>query len=609
MKNFFCTGDSKQDIFGLNRVSIQDIKASLESSKGLLGCDTETSGLNFLDETLLMLQIFDGKNNYVIDCQTVDILPLKPIFESKDIIKIFHNAKFDAKFLKANGIDVENVYDTMLVEKILNCGRVGIKYSLKELLHKYFGIEMDKSVRSSFINHKGSFNKHQVLYGLEDTVKLLELHDLQMAQINKLNLNNVVRLENESVLALSDIEYNGLYLDKDVWERVAVDVKLHVDELFSQLDEIIATYPEYKNNQLDMFGGGRAATINWNSPKQVLEFMKKFDSKLESAGAPAIKHLASHPIVGKYIEYKEKSKLYTAYGLDFYKYLYSDGRVHTNFDQILDTGRVSSRSPNIQQIPADNTYRNAFKPSDSDYVVVSSDFAAQELCIIAYGSQDPVWLKVLKDGGDLHSVCAELIFGDRWLSLGKDNDERKNTSQGKKLRTHVKTINFALAYGAGPFSIARSLDITEDEAKSLIDQYYNTFPKIKGFLKKLGDYGKKHRHIMTAPPFRRIRFFEKDNDKKYISKVVRASKNTFVQGTAADMTKVALIKLRKAIQQNDWPVKVIATVHDQIDCECKRSFAEEFAKELTKIMEVSASAIIGEGLIKSDTAITENWQK
>ena len=615
MKNYLITNSDTQSDHGLDlvRISIQQAKSSLEVAS-VLGCDTETSGLKWLEDTLLMLQIFDGKDNYLIDCQTVDISPLQDIFLNENIVKIFHNTKFDYKFLKHNGIETENVYDTMLVEKIINGGRKGMRFGLKDLMRKYFNIDMEKEVRSSFVGHKGDFTKAQMAYGLDDTVKLLEIRDLQLKEVEKWGLDKVVKLENSATLALADIEYNGLYLDKESWEAAAKVVKKRIDTLQLELDDDVAeAYPKYKEQQTDLFGGGRAATINWDSPKQVLELMQNFDPKLESAGAPALKHIRKFELVDKYVEYKEKSKRYNAYGPDFYKYLHADGRVHTSFDQILDTGRVSSRGPNMQQIPADNTYRNAFVPKDPDYVYVSSDFSAQELCIIAFGSQDPVWLSVLRKGGDLHGTCAELIFGEKWKKLGANNDERKNTPEGKKLRTHVKTINFGLAYGMAAFSLANQLDITEKEAEALISKYYEVFPSIKGFLENLGRYGKENGHIRTYAPFRRIRFFDtwqgKDTPKKDMSKIVRASKNTPIQGSGADMTKLALVMLRKLLKDNDYPVKVVLTVHDEINTIVHKDFAEEWAEILRKLMEKSATYIVGEGLLKSDPTISKQWEK
>ena len=612
MSNFFITNSPTQDLFGLASASIEEMATMLDGSP-ILGIDTETTGLDFIDDQLLMVQIYNGEHNFVVDARTVHWEPhLKPFLEDKEVIKIAHNMKFDYKWFLKHECRIENAYDTMLAEKVIHGGKKGLRFGLKNLMYLYFDIEMSKETRNTFVGHRGDFTRAQVVYGLGDTEKLLKIRELQMEQVNELGLRNVVNLENNAVLAFADIEYNGLFLDKDAWETAAKEVKTQIDTLFGEVEDILYDdFPEYRENQIDMFGGGRLCTLNWKSPKQVLAFMQKIDHTLESVGAPALKPITyKHRIIEKYVSYKEKSKLYNAYGPDFYKYLKSDGKVHTSFDQILDTGRVSSRGPNMQQIPADNTYRNAFIPKDKDWLYVSSDFSAQELCIIAYGSKDPVWLSVLRKGGDLHSTCAELIFGTQWTSLGPNP---KETPEGKKLRTHVKTINFGLAYGMGAFSLSNQLGITENEAKTLIKKYYATFPKIKGFLESLAKYGREHGSIRTFAPFRRIRSFDHwdkdDTPRAEMAKIERASKNTPIQGTGADMTKYALVKIRKLIHERQLPVKMVLTVHDEINTIVHKDYAEEWAQLLSKTMEESAEVILGPGLLKSEADITAKWQK
>ena len=611
--NYFVNPQQGQDLFGLLPISPQ-ICLDLLDGKSIISCDTETTGLDFIDDELLMIQIYDGENSYVIECRGTDILWLKPIFESKQVIKLFHNAKFDYKFLLSAGVRLERVQDTMLQSKIIHAGYKDVRHSLKEVAYRRLGKEFDKEVRNTFIAHKGFFTKAQVVYGIQDVEDLIKINDLQWVDIQKDGLDAVAKLENNAVLPFADIEFNGLYLDKDAWEEAAKAVKLDIDRLFEDLENTLhADFPQYRETQIDMFGGGRLNTLNWDSPQQMLKFMRQFDPTLEGVGGPVLKPVKhKHPMIAKYVTYKEKTKLFNAYGPDFYKYLKSDGKVHTNFDQILETGRVSSRYPNMQQIPADNTYRNAFVPKNPDWVFVTSDFSAQELCIIAYGSQDPVWLKVLREGGDLHGTCAGLIFGDKWVSLGKNDEERKNTPEGKKLRTHVKTINFGLAYGMGVFSLGAQLGISEEEAKQLVKKYYKTFPRIENFLKKLGEYGQEHGHIRTYKPFRRMRKFPewegKSTPKKEMSKIVRASKNTPIQGSGADMTKLALVLLRE-IFKDDKMAKIVMTVHDEINMVSHKDYADEVAEILSGTMQKAAEFIVGKGLLKSDPEITNKWSK
>ena len=616
--NYLITNNKEQPVYeGIQVVSIDTAISQLRKCK-VVGVDTETTGFNWSSDTLLLLQISTDTDNYVFDCTTVDISLLKNMFLSNNVTKIFHNVKFDYKFLLANNIITENVYDTMLAEQVIHCGKKSIKYSLDALLDRYFEVFMDKSIRSSFVSHKPGtpYNKAQLRYAFTDTEFLIKIVEKQQELINEHDLIEVVKLENEAALAFADIEYNGIYLNKTKWEENYNKIKIELEESVEELDNFIEYDPMFsdfklKQIQTDMFlpvEELRKTDMLWSSPSQVLKLMQCVNPQLESVnGKVLLMHKGMHPIVSKYIKYKEQAKLCNAYGLDFYKYLHEDDKIHTSFQQILNTGRVSSRNPNMQQIPSDNSYRNAFVPRNSDDVFVSSDFSSQELCIIAFGSGDPVWLNALEEGKDLHSICAELIFGDKW------RDAEGNDKERKSLRTAVKAINFGLAYGMSEFKLSDTLGISVKEAKKMIKKYFTVFPAIKKFLDNLGAFGKENGFIRTFAPYRRIRWFEdwsqEMEDFAALGSIERASKNTPIQGTGADMTKLALVMVRKSIKQQDLPVKLIMTVHDQIDTICKKDFAEEWSIILKGIMEEAALKIITNGLLKSDTNITKQWQK
>ena len=161
----------------------------------------------------------------------------------------------------------------------------------------------------------------------------------------------------------------------------------------------------------------RKTHIKWSSPMQILELFQNLVPDLEDVNGKKLnKYRYKIPLIDEYIRYKERTKLANAYGTKFFNYVNCDGKVHTNFSQILDTGRVSSSKPNMQQIPSDNTFRNCFITQQEGWVFVSSDYSSQELNVIAYGSQDPVWLEALEKGLDLHGVCADLVFEDKWRS-------------------------------------------------------------------------------------------------------------------------------------------------------------------------------------------------
>ena len=602
----------------IQTATIQECQAYCES-KTVLGVDTETEGFDFTCKKLIMFQIGDKDRQYVIDTRDVDITPLKEVLQSNSIVKVLHNAKFDYKFIKKwAGISLEEIYDTFLAERVINCGKQDYGYSLSRCVERYIGHTLDKETRNKFIGLKGQpFTVDQITYGANDVVYLLDIREKQLAKIHSLELQQVTRLENAVVKVFSEIEYEGLNIDEDKWTAMAEqNVKLAYEQEL-KLDDIVLAHPLLQHYrvpvQVDMFAAMdevRKTHIKWSSPLQILELFQHLVPNLEDVNGKKLnKHRYKHPLIDEYIRYKERTKLANAYGTKFFNYVNCDGKVHTNFSQILDTGRVSSSKPNMQQIPSDNTFRNCFTAPEG-WVFVSSDYSSQELNVIAYGSQDPVWLEALEKGLDLHGVCADLVFEDKWRSADADAK--------KKLRTQIKAINFGLAYGMGPFKLADTLQISKAEAEDLIEKYFTEFPNIRDFLTKLGTFGTRNGYITTFAPFKRRRWFDTwfpkiwdDRSKmQEFGSIERASKNTPIQGSSADMTKLALIYIHREIEES-WSdsVKIVMTVHDQIDTICKEEVSDAWSIKMTELMEKAAKIIIPNGLLKADTNISQTWEK
>ena len=600
-------------------------------SKHIIAVDTETTGLNFMTDTMTMCQIGDMDKQFVIYTNTVDITALGIILEDPTITKILHNAKFDYKFIKAaTGIKITNIYDTFLAERIINCGKSDFSCSLANTLKRYFGIVLEKEIRSSFINRSvdAVFTDRQIEYGAKDVEYLLQIKDSQLPLIKRYGLEQVIELENRVVNVFAEIEFEGILLNKTAWSKTALENKTTATAKLLDLDDEVLEHPKLKEKyrhkvQLDMFTPTkdlRRTAINWDSPKQVLKLFKHLVPKLEDVNGKGLLKFKKHGLIQNYIRFKEIAKLSGTYGEKFYKFVEQDDKVHTNFSQILDTGRVSSSKPNMQQVPSNNTYRNCFVASQG-HVFVSSDYASQELCIIAHGSQDPVWLDALENGQDLHSVCAALVFGDRWKDAAEEDCaftarlEKCSCPKHKKLRTTVKTVNFGLAYGMGANKLADTVSITKKEAEQLIKDYFEVFPKIGDFLDTLGEFGTNNGYITTFKPFKRRRWFTTWYPKIYTNKgaeyssIERASKNSPIQGSAADMTKLALIYLYEEIQSKNLPVKIVMTVHDQIDTICKEEYAEQWQAKMTELMEKAAKVIIPSGLLKAETNISTTWEK
>ena len=336
--------------------------------KTVLGVDTETEGLDFTSKKMIMFQIGDEDHQFVIDTRVVSIEPLRHILESRDIVKIFHNAKFDYKFIKKWGdISCEGIYDTFLTELVISCGK-SLGYGLKDLCKRYLNVELNKDVRNQFIGLTGQpFRSDQIVYGAKDVEYLCKIKNLQQPDIDKFKLQNVVDLENQAVLGFADMEYNGLHLDVLEWGKLEQGNLDGAHKLLEELDIMVQEDVRLndfvmKYVQGDMFTPVeelRKIDVKWSSPKQVLKLLQVLVPSLDNVnGKQMYKYRFKLPLIDKYVKYKEAMKLCTSYGDAFLKNLASDNKIHTNFHQILDTGRVSSSKPNMQQIPADNVYRN-----------------------------------------------------------------------------------------------------------------------------------------------------------------------------------------------------------------------------------------------------------
>jgi len=625
---YFVGPDGLFEPEGYEKATIEDCYEYCKDKKAL-GLDTETTGLDFIEDRVVMLQIGDEANQFVIDTRHIDPSLLFTILSSESIVKVLANAKFDALMLRSTyGVELENVYDIQLVERILHTGNESVSFGLDSMVHRYLNKKLDKNVRTDGFSSTLPFSAGQIFYGAQDIEYLLTIGRLQHSLVQKFNLQHVVLLENAAVLAFADIEFNGLKIDPEAWIKLYQEALRESREIEEELDNILVRDSRFKSFvktyvQADMFIPAedlRKIDVNWSSPTQVLKVLRAIDPNL--AGVNAKVDLAplrgKHPLIDTYIQYKEMDKKVSSYGDKFLeKYVRPDGKIHTSFFQILETGRVSSKGPNMQQIPADNRYRNCFVPSHEGWRFVSSDYSSQELCIIAYGSNDPVWIQALNEGKDLHSVCAELVFGDKWNNLAEpgcaymESKSKCNCKEHKKLRNFVKTINFGLAYGMTEHKLSAQLQIPLDEAKALITKYFSSFPSIGTFLNKLGNFAVANGYITTYPPFLRRRWFGKDylEDYKLKGEVERAGKNTPIQGTAADMTKLAMVMIRKEVKRKAYPVNMVMVVHDQIDTECPEYFAETWRARMTEIMEEAAKTIIQTGILKADTQISEVWEK
>lgn len=508
--------------------------------------DTETEGFFDHSNRIIMLQLSDGKEVWVLDVRNTNYIELlNPYLKNKLILG--QNLKFDYKFLRLEGIILNKIYDTFLAECILTNGYEDRQLGLGALTKKYCGKELDKSVRNQFIGLKGNpFTHKQILYGSEDVLYLFEIRKKQLEQIEKYNLQSVLELENNTCLALADIEYNGMVFNPNKWlelaKRAENNSSLYTDELdkfvlsTSELSKYVSEYV-----QGDLFGGSeRSINIKWSSPTQVVKVFNTLGLDVDNILEKTItKYQVSHPIIKKFIDYKKEEKLATTYGKEFLKFINkTTKRIHTDFWQILNTHRISSSKPNLQQIPAKKEYFACFE-APKGFKIVGADFSGQELRLIAEGSKDPIWLAAFNDGKDLHGEIAKIVFN---IPIEEVKDKKefvfagdvKVFLRGKSPRDVAKTINFMLAYGGSEFKLSDTLGIPIEAAKAIIDSYFKTVPKVKSFLEQLSSYGLRYGFIRSYKPYSIIRFYDNykpgfTTDQKLIGAISRASKNTPIQ--------------------------------------------------------------------------------
>lgn len=588
--------------------------------------DTETEGFFNFRNNLLLIQLGNRNVQYVINTKKVNIYLFKPLLETK--LCLFQNAKFDWKFLFFNGIDVKYIYDTYLAELVLYTGYNFSKpdkpyyhpTSLKALALKYCNIDLDKSIRG--VIHKESNSDRVIEYAAKDIEYLQDIRDKQVEQIAYWKLQDILDLENKVCRVFAIMEYNGIKLDPIKWSKVADITEANSKEYIKTLDDTIIK--ESKSNpkllkfiqgQYDMFSNEEATTINWGSSQQKQAVLSALGIQVDSADMNLlIQNQSKHKIIPLLIELSKSNKMATTYGRAFLKYINSTTkRVHTNFWQILNSGRVSSNEPSLLNIPAHGNLAEAIKEAfiaEEGNVLIDTDFSGFELRIIAELSQDPLWLDTFNNDGDLHSILCAKTFGIPLEDVKKPFPYKPEVNY----RFVQKTVNFGLAYGMSEYKLSETIQCTIPQAREIIDKFFNVVPKVKNFLEQIGNAGAKYGRISTPPPFRRLRFFPQhkeameSNDSKTLAAIGRMSKNHPIQGSNANITKLALCNIQDRIDKEKLDIKLLLPIHDAIIVEANKSIQDYAIKLVQEEMINSAKVLIKSIPVKVDTVIGEYWK-
>ncbi len=334
--------------------------------------------------------------------------------------------------------------------------------------------------------------------------------------------------------------------------------------------------------------------FNINSPKQLGEVlfeklglpgMKKTKSGF-STDAETLEHLrAYHPVINEILDYRAVSKLKSTYGDGLLAALSSDGRLHTSFRHAYtQTGRLSSAEPNLQNIPIKTAegreLRKFFVPKNSDYCLVDADYSQIELRILAALSGDETMVETFRSGGDIHTATASQVFG-----VAPENVT-------PEMRKHAKAVNFGIVYGISDFSLAGDIGVTKKEAAAYIDGYFAKYPGVKSYLDELCDRAANNGYVTTL--YGRRRYIPELQSQKKTMQALgkRLAMNTPIQGTAADIIKMAMVETDRTLQNSGLDAKLILQVHDELIVECKREDAERVCELLRSAMENAAKLAV-----------------
>ncbi|NND05976.1 MAG: DNA polymerase I [Saprospiraceae bacterium] len=525
--------------------------------------DTETTGLDANEAKLIGLSIsVKPRTGYWVPVpddeeQTRQILDeFKAIFENEDIAKIGQNLKYDALILKWYGIEVRGLFkDTMLAHYLLE---PGTKHSLDYLSETYLNYEPMKI--EALIGKKGinqitmrQADPEKVSeYAAEDADLTIQLHEILFKELADEQLDDLYKqIEEPLIKVLVELEHAGINVDKAYLDNYSVELAEELLQLESNIYKLAGV------------------PFNIASPRQVGEVLfdrlkipyrwRRTKTGQYSTDEDKLTELAKdHEIVQVIMQHRMFSKLKSTY-VDALPLLINPktGRIHSSFNQALAaTGRLSSNNPNLQNIPIrtpeGRRIRKAFIPKDANHVLLSADYSQIELRLIAEISNDEAMLEAFQKGQDIHRATAARVYDVPYEEVS--DDQRRN----------AKTVNFSITYGAGSTNLSRQLSISRKEAKVLIEQYFKQYQGLKRYMDETVEFAREHGYVETL--LGRKRKLRDINSRNGMSRsgAERIAINTPIQGTAADMIKLAMIHIHQAMVEKNVQSKMILQVHDEL---------------------------------------------
>ncbi|XZE35162.1 DNA polymerase I [Pirellulaceae bacterium SH501] len=525
---------------------------------------------------------------------------LAPWFADPKRAFLGQNIKYDAVVLRSHGMPIANmVFDTMVADYLLDAG--GRNHDLDELAKRWLG-HVNIPITDLIGTGKNQITMDQVpvakvsRYACEDVDVPFQLYEPMKSRLTDESLLSVMeQLELPLVEVLAAMEYEGIRISTDRLMELSSQFESRLLQLFDEIMQIAGE------------------SFNPDSPKQLagilfdrlqLRVVKRTKTG-PSTDAEVLEELASeHPLPAKILEYRQFTKLKNTY-VDALPKLVSSRtqRLHTSFRQdIAATGRLSSVEPNLQNIPVrtaeGRSIRSAFLAREEGWSLLAADYSQIELRVLAHFSQDESMMNAFVENEDIHARVASEVHG---VPIEQVTSE---------MRRSAKAVNFGILYGQSPFGLAKSLGIDRGAASEFIDRYFERYPSVRGFINDTLVQCRRDGFVKTMSGRKRylkgLRDFPSlpDAKKKQLLEPERMAINTVIQGSAADMIKLAMIEIHKQLAQRDWPAKMILQIHDELIFDCQDDFLDPLAE---LVRETMVSVMPLRVPLKVDVKIGRNW--
>lgn len=541
---------------------------------------------------------YDDNKNYYIDLKAIDINEFfsnfKTILENKDIKKISHDIKEEIIILLRYNIDLKGVeFDSMIAKYLLDPSQGN--YELEELTKEY----LERTISSEEdILGKGKSKKSFKDIEKEDIIEFFIDKVDSIYNIKIIMQDLIVEQDMEELLydvelplasVLADMEYIGFSVDEDKLKELG-------KELDEKIENLKCEIYKYSNEE-----------FNINSPKQLggvlfneleLPVIKKTKTGYSTNAEVLEKLKDSHPIIDSIIDYRQLVKLKSTYVDGLMNLIDKEThKVHSSFNQtITTTGRISSTEPNLQNIPIrteeGRKIRTVFVPKNEEYTLVDADYSQIELRVLAHISGDPKLKEAFFTNEDIHTKTASEVFD---VAIGDVTS---------RMRSDAKAVNFGIIYGISDFGLSRDLNISKAEAKKYIDNYLGNYVKVKEFMDNIVKEGKKKGYVDTILNRRRYLPELKSRNFNIRSFGERMAMNTPIQGSAADIIKVAMVKVYFELKNRGLKSKLILQVHDELIVETHRDEVDEVKKLVKENMEQAVKLSVP---LKVDMETGDSW--